>query len=559
MNLKFDTILPYLSKSNQFITSMIPQDIIYDLIESTSFLDNNATIQQRFYHIKHNILYKVTCCVCGDDIKYKQSSKYSKTCSLTCKNILQKNTCIEKYGTSTPLLNDNIINKIKQIKKDRYGDENYNNPTKCKSTKIKNHGTLNFSNKIKQTKKDRYGNENYNNINKIKQTNLDHYGVQWGLSTKEIQYKSRKTKKELYGDEHYTNRNKAKQTILERYFVNSPAEIHIPLYVYDKLKNYNWMLEENKTKTVTYIANELNVSVSMISSFYKKHNIKVQYHNSSKEENKISEFLDESNINYIKNDRKIISPKELDFYLPEHNLAIEVNGIYWHCEQQGKNKKYHLNKTQLCEENGTKLIHIYDNDINLKWDLIKSRLESQLGISNRIFARKCKIIEVSNHDSKIFLNENHIQGSVNSKYNYGLMYNNELVSLMTFGKARFSKADYELLRFCNKKGFSVIGGASRLFKKFINEHKGSIVSYADRNWSTGNLYDQLGFDFSHNSAPNYKYTKDYINLESRNKYMKHKLNDRLEKFEPLLTEYQNMVNNEYDRIWDSGNKVYLYT
>ena len=125
---------------------------------------------------------------------------------------------------------------------------------------------------------------------------------------------------------------------------------------------------------------------------------------------------------------------------------------------------------------------------------MKSRINGLLGLNNRIFARKCIIKEISNNDAATFLNENHIQGSCVSKYRYGLYFNDELISIMTFGKSRFSD-EFELLRFCNKLNINVVGGASRLFNHFLNNHDEivEVISYADRCWSKGNLYEKLGF------------------------------------------------------------------
>ena len=132
---------------------------------------------------------------------------------------------------------------------------------------------------------------------------------------------------------------------------------------------------------------------------------------------------------------------------------------------------------------------------------------------------------------------------------------------MTFGKSRYGKNyDWELLRFCNKKYTSVIGGASKLFKHFTKSNTGIIVSYADMRRSTGNLYDTLGFELSHISEPNYWYwnkKKDLI-LESRIKYQKHKLGNILEEYDANLTESENMYNNDYRKIYDCGNQVWEY-
>jgi hypothetical protein len=281
----------------------------------------------------------------------------------------------------------------------------------------------------------------------------------------------------------------------------------------------------------------------------------------SKEENIIENILIGYNIYYNKNVRNIIAPKELDFYLPDYNLAIEVNGVYWHSELQGKGKYYHINKTDECEKKEIQLIHINQHLLKTKYDIIISRLKHILGLSQyKIHGRKCRVIKIDNLNTiKKFLNDNHIQGYTHSELSYGLEYNGEIVSIMTFSKSRYNKDyQYELVRFCSKLNYSVIGGANKLLKYFLtNNDVSSIISYADRDWSAGKLYESLGFTFSHNTNPNYSYTKDYLIFESRLKYQKHKLKNILSRYDDTKTEWENMMMNGYDRIWNSGNKVYV--
>jgi hypothetical protein len=211
--------------------------------------------------------------------------------------------------------------------------------------------------------------------------------------------------------------------------------------------------------------------------------------------------------------RNIISPYELDIYLPNLNLAIEFNGIYWHSELH-KSNNYHIIKLEKCLEKGIKLIQIFEDNWDFKLDIIKSKIKNMLGkTENKIYARKCEVKPITDSIEN-FLNENHLQGNINSKIKLGLYYNNELVSIMTFGKLRMilgyrknnNSNDYELLRFCNKLNYNVIGGASKLFTYFIKNYKfNNIISYADRSWSIGNLYEKLGFKFIANTEPNYYY------------------------------------------------------
>ena len=235
------------------------------------------------------------------------------------------------------------------------------------------------------------------------------------------------------------------------------------------------------------------------------------YLNASKSEDEIADFIKNKGFTIIRNDRSILDNKhELDIYIPDKQFAIEFDGVFWHNEVN-KPINYHLDKTEECKKKGIRLIHIFEDEWLDKSNIWKSMLNNLLGLNeNRIFARKCKIKEVSMNESKNFLEENHLQGYCHSQIRYGLYYNNKLVSLMTFGKTRHfignSSHQFELLRFCNKLNTSVIGAASRLFKYFIKTVKpNNIVSYADKRWSNGNLYEKLRFHKYNESKPNYYY------------------------------------------------------
>ena len=284
----------------------------------------------------------------------------------------------------------------------------------------------------------------------------------------------------------------------------------------------------------------------------------------SKQETELTEYIKTINNDIINlNDRQIINPLELDIYLPFKNVAIEYDGLYWHSSKK-INKNYHLNKTELCEKQGVRLIHIFEDEWINKKDIVKSRLSNILGLTeNTIYARKCIIKEVSFTENKDFLEENHIQGNVNGKYRYGLYYNNELVSLMTFGSKRkslgsTSEADvYELLRFCNKLNTVVIGGASKLLKYFIEKHKPKeIISYCDRRWSQGEMYEKLGFKLDHISKPNYFYI---VNGKRENRFKYRKSELVKQGFDKNMTEEEIMNKRKIKKIYDCGTKVYKLT
>ena len=278
----------------------------------------------------------------------------------------------------------------------------------------------------------------------------------------------------------------------------------------------------------------------------------------SKPEAEVKSFIQSLNIPFKANDRTVIKPKELDLIIPSHNLAIEFNGLFWHSELQGKTRNYHLDKTKQCQESGYELIHIFEHQWKNKQEIVKDIIKKRLGlVDTKIPARKCEIKEIDVTEARAFLEQNHLQGYATATHKIGLYYNSELVSIMTFGKSRYDKKfDWELIRFANKLGTNVLGGASKILKYFRTKYQGSILSYCDISIFSGNLYKQLGFEYSHNAKPNYFYFDNMLNVYSRVSFQKHKLEDKLANFNPSLTEWENMLNNDFNRYWDCGNAVY---
>jgi hypothetical protein len=257
------------------------------------------------------------------------------------------------------------------------------------------------------------------------------------------------------------------------------------------------------------------------------------------------------------NSRDLIPPYEIDIYIPEIKLGIEFNGLYWHGELTGrKAKEYHQNKLLLALQNQINLVQIFEDEWIEKQDIVKSILLNKFNKSqNKVFARKCQIYSVPVETAKKFYDNNHIQGFING-YHLGLYYNDEFVSMMTVGKPRFDNLhELEIYRFCNKIDTNVPGGLSRLLKAIIIDK--SIITYADARYGLGLGYYKCGFKFSGTTEPGYSYVKIGKRKRiSRLQFQKHLLIDKLEMFDPNLTEWENMQLNGYDRVWDCGNFVY---
>jgi hypothetical protein len=262
----------------------------------------------------------------------------------------------------------------------------------------------------------------------------------------------------------------------------------------------------------------------------------------------------------LTNNRTILNNRELDIVLPDINIAIEYCGLYWHSEQMGKNKNYHLDKLEECLSKGYQLITIFEDEFITKPDVVKSRLLSYINSSNfkTIYARKCTIKEINPKQARVFCESNHLQGyGAGASIKLGAFYNNELLAVMTFSRPSIAKGyrpdknKYELHRFCSKLNFKIIGIASKLLKYFkVNYAFSTLYTYADRRWSIGNLYDKLGFTFSYNTKPNYWYFKN--NKKRIYRYTLRKSTCSNIK----LTEKENRILEGYNIIWDCGNKKY---
>ncbi len=268
----------------------------------------------------------------------------------------------------------------------------------------------------------------------------------------------------------------------------------------------------------------------------------------------------------LENVRDVIPPKEIDIFIPGLNIGFEMNGLIWHSEKFNTEKKYHLLKTEECEKKGIRLIQIFDDEWMLKNSICKSRIRNILGFTEKkIYARNCRIAEVDSKTATRFLDRNHIQGKTQTNVRIGLFYEDELVSVMAFcrnrinlnGKPRNDK-EYELVRFANMLGTTVVGGASRMFKYFVETYSPEKVkSFADRRWSNGNLYEKIGFEFEENTPPSYFYV---INKRRVNRFnMRKDVLIRKYGCPSEMTEKEFCESKGWYRVYDCGTRKYIWT
>lgn len=261
----------------------------------------------------------------------------------------------------------------------------------------------------------------------------------------------------------------------------------------------------------------------------------------------------------VQSDRSVLNGMELDVYIPDLKLAMEFNGTYWHSSVK-KAPKYHQNKTMQCAQKGIRLIHVFEYEWTNadRQSKVKAYLKSILqGCTQKIYARKTEIQEITYEAASKIEDLYHLQGKARSSINIGMVYNDEVIAVMSFGKPRFNRGyEYELIRYCCKSDVAIVGGAERLFKYFRTVYEPqSIVCYTDVSKFTGKVYTRLGFKVDSDSltAPNYVWAEPCSgDILTRYKTQKRMLIDNNLGL-PEETEDEIMDRLGYFKIHDSGN------
>ena len=257
----------------------------------------------------------------------------------------------------------------------------------------------------------------------------------------------------------------------------------------------------------------------------------------------------------ILNDRVELKPYEIDIFIPEKRVGIEVNGLYWHSynRTENRNEKYrHYDKADLAVNAGVRLFQFFESEIYNKIHIVKSMIKMSMGYAEVYQARKCTIDNET--DLRMFFSDNHLYGHRPATINVALRHGDRIVMAINF--ADKANGVYEIMRSASLCDSVVIGGFNRILTWFIRHYAPKkIYSYCDRRFSTGESYIRAGFRLVKTTDPGYFYTKRG-EIYSRQKFQKHKLPAILESFDEDISESQNMFNNGYRRIWDAGHFLF---
>ena len=537
LSLSFEEIQTYLSTLEKFQGISNYKFFKENVEQKTSFLDSLYENKRIPFSLRLRCILDGVwdidsvpmCEVCGDNkVRFlKQELKFSSSCSDECSHVLShegsKKKFMAEHGVEYPLQVKENMDKTQQTNLDRYGV-----PHQQQIPEV--------STQTRATCFRRYGGPAPMSSNAIKEKaikkNQEKRGVDWFFQSEEFKRASEESNIKKYGD----------TTHQRRHYTEEAKEM-----LYDKD-----ILEEHYKEIGAYrIASSLGVDKKTVYKHLRDHGIEFERRgNCSFNERELREFIDSLNVEYEVSNRSVLDGRELDIYIPEKDVAIEFNGVYWHSTNFVK-RNYHQEKSLECIDHGIQLIHIWEDDWNdpIKKEIIKNKIKSKLGlVEDRVYARKCEVVTPSTKETRDLYDRNHIQGFTGASVHIGLKHGGQLVGCMSFMDKK--NGNWELNRFATT--CSVVGGFSKLLKYFKrNFDWDTIVTYAHMDYSHGGVYEKNGFDMVHITPPSLFYVKCGKRLR-REGFMKHKLKDKLEDFNPSLTERENMENHGFVQLFDSG-------
>jgi len=490
-------------KDKTFI-KLYGKEIYYKIIDLTNFLSQDCKLSERIYCILNNIQEIPKCDYCKNSfVKFNSFiNGYKKYCSCSCSAkgsfSQREETNLKIYNTKHPSQNFSIKEKTKQTNLKRYGHENF-------------FSTKHFKNKSKETSYEKYGVDNPAKSliikEKTKITNNNIFGTDYPILNSIIKNKAIKTLISNYNVIHplksFTIKEQVKKTNKQKHGTEYISQKHYTLEQLeivnnlDKLKKI-YQEHINEKIPVNILSLKYGFSSSLLGKLFIKNNFKIKRFSKSYQEKLIKLFLDELNIDYIQNDRKILNGKELDFYIPDYKLGIEINGFYWHDEHSKLGKYNLLDKYNLCKEKNIKLLNFWEIEIENKFEIIKSIIKDNLELNQEIKVNDC-IKEISQEESYKFYENNHILGGISCDYNYGLYYEEELLYCIGINKV---EEGYEIIRDCTKIGYKVLGRLDKL----LNYNKDFVIKLDKRLFNIIE-YEEKGFKIIKETPPNLLFYK----------------------------------------------------
>ena len=415
------------------------------------YSDNTITdcIPEILYRLANDIDTPPTCKMCGNPIKFSMSGRlYAKHCSAKCRNndpeVKKKNAeGVSKYRTwEYANKKEEVMAKKAATLKKHYGEDNNGSPFCCKAV----------TEKAQKTCFERYGSKGYiideETRKKSNESNILRAKQMW---------------KERGFDVSYTDH----KTVI----VHNGCHIHGDIEL--SQWNFNNRMKPSRLSIspLCPICNPLNINNGI--------------------EDFVGDVLEDAGVtDVLKRTRKIVKGKELDFYIPELNAAIEANGVYFHSVNNNPDTKYHVNKTDMCESNGIRVMHIWEHFIRYKSDLSTNEI---LRYINKLpIVKGERILHMENDDAELFFTDNCLYG-----------YKEAVNSLCLCGKGgtvlsaisyNFNNNIVEIINYHDRNDIKC-ENSFHLFIEYIknNEHPSEIIYSVSRDIYDKKMIEENGF------------------------------------------------------------------
>lgn len=526
-------------------------DLLHEFLNKARDLHGTKYDYSRVIYKNANTKVIIGCPIHG--FIEQTPSRHLQSCGCTLCGIDERTKrTIEKYGVTNTAKLDNVKEKTKQTNLAKYGTTH---PSKTSEWLINRQHTL----------QQRYGTTNLNHVESIalkrKETWQKNYGTDHPWKNHDVRSKIKQTTLSKYGTMLFVESDMFRQRLKEYREAQGGLSYRQTLNpdAYTLLKDAKWLYDQHVTneKHLEQIAAELGVNGTTVGRYLHSHGIPTQHYTFSIAETQIADQLRQCNVEVIQNSRTIIPPYELDIYLPEHKLAIEYCGLYWHSEPRC-DKDYHFNKFMSCAEQGIRLITVFEDEWVANKERVINTIKHKINMASHecAYARQCTVINIDKDTRRKFLESNHYIGDIAGTVSYGLMYNNELVAAIVF-KRRHQVGEWELLRYATSR--RVPGGFTKLVRHFCRHNDWNrVTTFADLRWSDGHLYEATGWEQVDILKPDYYWVKGYQRFHKFN-FRHARLSSKLATYDPSQTEVENCTANGYHRIWDIGKIKYQLT
>lgn len=454
-------------------------------------------------------------------------------------------TCMKKYGSKTPLENKEIYQKTHETNITNHDGKHYFSTEKSRELTAEGHRTEEFRAKARasfdvsqkrQEMKNKYGVENAFELDmfqeKAKQTLIKKTGYNNAMKNKETSKKAQETRIKL----NLKNKDDFNKEYMLNNFIRSDDTFDL-----EKCAEYFGL--------TVYGANHFKDEFGIDTPcFVPPNNHKAQY-----ELYEYIQSLTPYQVNF--DDRKVFKgKKELDIYIPNLKMAFEFNGNYFHSENAGTPSNYHLEKHRMCEDQGIKLIDIWEYEWANNKDKIKLFIKSLFIPKEKIRASKCEIKLISNNDFMDFCNKYHLIGATNVGTRIGLYYEDKLVSAIGLNYSE-SKDTWELKRYVVGE-YSIMGGFTKMFKYFIENYNPSkIITFVDKSKFNGSVNYENGFKFEKLLSPDFFWIKNGNKLDKYSAWRQYHIDGQ------KTSDYQDMMKNElkFLKCYDAGKERLVWT